>query len=418
MAKKTYVGVNNIARNVSKMYVGVNGHAKKIKKAYVGVNGVARQFWSGGYKTMTVIIDQSNSNPSTCCTYADDAVGMAAGSSSWDEFFGHYPCQLDWNGNEVVKVNRHNFNEDINGNTIYPDTSQSNMMVAFPRLGLKITAQSPYLYISMTNNPHAESQGFEYNAHTKNGVDKSKFYVGTYLGDVITTTGGTKLCSHLSRILPTFNKTISEFRTIANNSGYEQLAYYQLVFMQAMYILKYKNLDSQSVIGKGITEDTDRRAVGGSEAYGMDSEIIRNFYPSYMADGKHHVKLFGIEDFWGNVYSWIDGIYVTSNRHILTANGNYNDSGQGYYDNGQGATSNLNGYISSVQGTTKTGFLGKGFSGSQTTYFTDYGYLNANCVSIFGGSYAYKEGAGIFAFMPCYASTYSGQNVTARLMYL
>lgn len=45
MAKKTYVGVNNIARNVSKMYVGVNGVARRVKKAYVGVNGVARQFY-------------------------------------------------------------------------------------------------------------------------------------------------------------------------------------------------------------------------------------------------------------------------------------------------------------------------------------------------------------------------------------
>jgi len=56
MAKKTYVGVNNIARNVSKMYVGVNGVARRVKKAYVGVNGVARQCypnvkivtWNGG----------------------------------------------------------------------------------------------------------------------------------------------------------------------------------------------------------------------------------------------------------------------------------------------------------------------------------------------------------------------------------
>ena len=46
MAKKTYVGVNNIARNVSKMYVGVNGVARRVKKAYVGVNGVARECYS------------------------------------------------------------------------------------------------------------------------------------------------------------------------------------------------------------------------------------------------------------------------------------------------------------------------------------------------------------------------------------
>lgn len=53
MAKKTYVGVNNAARNVSKMYVGVNGVARKVKKAYVGVNGVARQCYSALPKIVT-----------------------------------------------------------------------------------------------------------------------------------------------------------------------------------------------------------------------------------------------------------------------------------------------------------------------------------------------------------------------------
>ena len=51
-------------------------------------------------KVMTVVIDQSNSNPETCITYADDAVGMTSGSSEWDDFFGHYPC-LFKNGVEV-----------------------------------------------------------------------------------------------------------------------------------------------------------------------------------------------------------------------------------------------------------------------------------------------------------------------------
>ena len=47
MAKKAYVGVSNVARNISKMYVGVSGVARKITKAYVGVNGVAQQFFGG-----------------------------------------------------------------------------------------------------------------------------------------------------------------------------------------------------------------------------------------------------------------------------------------------------------------------------------------------------------------------------------
>ena len=48
MAKKAYVGVNSVARKISKMYVGVSGVARKVKKAYVGVGGVARLFFSKG----------------------------------------------------------------------------------------------------------------------------------------------------------------------------------------------------------------------------------------------------------------------------------------------------------------------------------------------------------------------------------
>ena len=45
MAKKCYVGVNNLAQNCSNIYVGVNNVARKVVKGYVGVNGVAQQFW-------------------------------------------------------------------------------------------------------------------------------------------------------------------------------------------------------------------------------------------------------------------------------------------------------------------------------------------------------------------------------------
>ena len=45
MAKKMYVGVSDIARNITKAYVGINNVARKIIKGYVGVNGVAQQFY-------------------------------------------------------------------------------------------------------------------------------------------------------------------------------------------------------------------------------------------------------------------------------------------------------------------------------------------------------------------------------------
>lgn len=45
MAKAHYVGVDGVARKVTKHYVGVDGVARKVKSGYVGVNGVARQYF-------------------------------------------------------------------------------------------------------------------------------------------------------------------------------------------------------------------------------------------------------------------------------------------------------------------------------------------------------------------------------------
>ena len=46
MAKKLYVGVDNVAQRIKKAYIGVNGIAKKIKKIYIGdANNKARLFY-------------------------------------------------------------------------------------------------------------------------------------------------------------------------------------------------------------------------------------------------------------------------------------------------------------------------------------------------------------------------------------
>jgi hypothetical protein len=46
MAKKVYVGVDDMARKAGKEYIGVNGIARKIKSGHVGVNEIARKFLS------------------------------------------------------------------------------------------------------------------------------------------------------------------------------------------------------------------------------------------------------------------------------------------------------------------------------------------------------------------------------------
>ena len=61
MAKKAYVGVNNVARKTKQIYVGVNGVARKVKKGYIGVNGVAKLFF-GNLSLIKYGVLNGNSN--------------------------------------------------------------------------------------------------------------------------------------------------------------------------------------------------------------------------------------------------------------------------------------------------------------------------------------------------------------------
>ena len=358
-------------------------------------------------RTMTVVIDQSNSNPETCITYADDAVGMTPGSSEWDSFFGHYPC-LFKDGVEVGRLNPNDFTKFEDGTSA--DITSGNagdVMIAFPKLGYKISTSGDIVTVSMTEKPNAE--GYCYLAHTRGTTVKDKFYLGAYKGYTL----DSKLRS-LSGKTPTVNTTIGNFRTQAqaNGSGYDQSAFNQLIFRQCMYLLKYKNLDSQTAVGKGYVSEINSSAIstGGINDKGMDYGIIYS---------NSHMKLFGLEDFWGNVTEFIDGIFIDDNRNILTATENFNDTGSGYTNQGaSGLSSDTSGWMSKVQGTSEKGFVLKEKNGSKTTYYSDYALVSASCVVCFGGSWRDGAQAGAFSFYGYPSASDSRSDFSARLMYL
>lgn len=366
-----------------------------------------------GYQTMTAIIDLSNSNPDTCVSYADDAVGITA--EGWDEFFGHYPV-LFKDGKEVGKLDRNNFSLFEDGSLADIESGESgDVMIAFPRRGLKISKANSQVTISMTNDP--DDSDFEYYAHQRGSVQKNVFYIGAYKGYY----DGTSLRS-LSGKEPTAKITIGTARTYAQNngSGYEQSAFYQLLFRQCAYIMKFGSLNSQTAVGMGLVYADEAVNTGGTNDWGMDCEIIKESDPSYMTDGEHQVKCLGIEDFWGNIYEWIDGLVTDSSRNILTNTDNFQDNGKGagYMTTASGLTANTYGYMSEPQGSSEAGFIIKGKTGSSTTYFCDYSVLAAGYVACFGGSWGDGAGAGAFRLIVNDSASGSHAYVSARLMFL
>lgn len=372
------------------------------------------------YKTMTVQIDMTNSDPETALIYADDAEGMAPGDSSWDTFFGHYPV-LFKNGTEVGKLNPNNFYNYKNGvptDIISGDTG--DVMIAFPRRGIKIFTNGNILTVSMTDNPN--DSNFTYYAHTRGEESKDKFYLGAYKGYLL----DGKLRSLAEKDI-TNSEKVEAFREYAqaNGEGYEQSGFYQLIFRQCMYILKYKNLDSQNTIGYGYVgaSHTEPIATGGTETWGMDCELIKETNSTYMTDQEHHVKLFGLEDFWGNIYEWIDGVIIDANMNILTTTTNFNNNGTNYVNQGAAAatTDKIYGYMTKSQGTSETGFLVKETTGNGTQvweYYCDIASMAVSCGARFGGFWKDTTAAGCFLLSTSYSLESTTNFMGSRLMYL
>lgn len=366
------------------------------------------------YKIMTVEIDLLNGNPSTCCTYTDDAVDMESGDTSWDEFFGHYPV-LFKNGQEVGKLNPNNFAQFEDGSTVDISSGDAgDVMIAFPRRGVRINIVDNILTVSMTDDP--DNPDFKYYAHSRGEERKEKFYLGAYQGYLLSL----KLRS-LSGKLPNNKFSIGAFRTYAqaNGTGYEQSGFYQLIFRQVMYLLKYKNLNSQSAVGSGFTGWTisnEPSNTGTTNSLGMDYRET---------SGIKHVKLFGIEDFWGNLQEWIDGIVLkekdSSTITLLTTTTGFNNSGTDYEIETEMADSV--GYMRKPKGTTETGFVINETGGSTTTYFCDCAKVRCydsttNYVASFGGNWDSGSDAGIFCLLADKSTYESFVSVGARLMYL
>ena len=359
-----------------------------------------------------VSIDLTNSNPETSVTYTDDAIGMEAGSSAWYEqaiFKDIRPC-LFKDGAVVGYLNPDNFAQFEDGSAADITSGDAgDVMIEIPKTGYKISKVDNTLTVQITDA--ANKDGFSYMAHTReNEGDRDKLYIGAFLGSV----ASGKLRS-LSGKQPTNNTTIGDFRTSAqaNGDGYDQFAFYPMTLLQCLYLIKYKNLNSQAALGMGYVGDMDwefmQKNTGATLDKGMDFGDPN--------DSMLQMKFLGIEDFWGNLYQWIDGLVASGDGNALVATTGFNDDGNGYTDKGFVSQGN-GGYLKAPQGTNDLGFMFHTGGGSSTTYFSDSAYFYAGCVPYFGGDFDGDAYAGAFQLNVDYYASDANGYVGARLMFL
>ena len=308
------------------------------------------------------------------------------------------------------------------------DGTDGQVMVEIPRFAYK------YSYVAATN-VHSWSissvllPGYEWHpAFYKDGAWVDHRYIGAYEGigyDNGTTayvdcgTGaadnwsGTTIdvandkLGSVSGFAPMMDETRDEFRDIALNrgAGWRQQDYYLTSAVQLLYLVEYASFYSQSVIGMGRTElsggtwvkDSYIGVTGKSNADGnATANTGGNTNDAYMSYR-------GIENFYGNLYQWIDGFNIYDNiPYVSNTETDFADDTATAYTRltdtgGSGITLyNANDYQSTLE-QTKGGFLSSAGGGGTNTYITDYYYQAADWrVTRFGGSAADTGVAGAF----------------------
>lgn len=363
-----------------------------------------------GYKTYTVRIDLNNSDPEASCEYMDNAIGKIPGYDGWKNtnlIKSIKPCVLGANGTVKYYLQKDNYTLKEDGTASLLDGTDGDVMVEIPKIGYRLWNDESYQYVSVTEDPSKD--GYCYYAHSLNSDgDCDKIYYGAYYGYAFE---NNFLCS-LSEVSPTVSTSLTDFRTYASNrgTGYSLESFFPRTLMQCLYVVMYKNLNSQAALGQGLTNAGTEVNTGGTNSqsfcYGTTS-------------GTDQVKFLGIEDFWGNVYGWLDGVYSDSNCNILTdfRNSQFTGSEHDFQFNAGQGLYNDDEYIIKILGNNTGGFVPTEVNGSDSTYFADEGRVISSGFGGCSGSWTDSGYAGAFYLYLGYSASDASSYVGARLLY-
>ena len=378
-------------------------------------------------KHYSYIIDFSKSDPASMITYADDS-DAAAMSTDWFNVLGLKLCVLK-DGKVLYYLNPNNVTKQINGAAADITTLGNDVMLEIPRMGTNcMWLDSNRLKITITTAPNRA--GYDYRAfslHKYNDCDK--IYIGRYHACL----NNNKMYSSSGKT-PMVSQTLAQHRTYATNRGigYTDIGICDDILLQCLYLLIVKNFNSQSAVGRGIVDTNAKHNTGEANTFGWLNTSSPN-----KTNGNTAVCCLGIENFWGNIWVWEDGIIKTPvsgnnlQQTITMAQyaDQYNSNGTGYeiittQTYAQLANYYQNGFMGRVAGLPKFIFLPNSStvsaSGrSESTYRCDWHHIELSAITLsdFGGGWSAGSGAGAFRRALHNAPSSANAAVGSRLVY-
>lgn len=329
-------------------------------------------------------------------------------------------------GDIKYRLHEYNSNLDSDGNPILLKDNE-DIMVYYPAFYCKRewTGTTCKDTISTEVPTTATKDGWEVHSAflRADGTVRTHVLVGAFQGVEISG----QLRSVPNKAKPKVSITLEAFRNLARqgrNSKWNVLTMDIISMIQLLYKVGFQNLNSQSVIGNGWTSKSESATVGATMDLGNRS--------GYLGVNGNQISLFGIEDFYGNVWEFVDGFVVRDDGYYTTNNpDNFGTtsthtkiSGCGTPLAGTSASAYVEGYVAKIEkptGREKFFNLPCVLGGTETTYYCDYLWshrLGQENICFFGGSWGSSSLAGLAYLSLHYVASDSSSTFGARISFL
>lgn len=277
---------------------------------------------------------------------------------------------------------------------------------------------NPYIYLAAF-----EGSLFDTSA---NAYILDNAQVADFAADKLSSIAGTKPAGG-----DTQNLTRANVRLLAQKrgKGWEQAYAATAAASQLLMLIEYASFNMQKAIGRGNTDQTSSAAniqyTGATVSLGNASGAVTN------ANGIQLISYRGEENFWGNIWTWVDGMNEENPEPFESGQaGTLHVADHGFADNSK-ASPYKNTGIHPIQGSGYVSafgyseefdwlFIGVEFSGNDALPVGDYHWNNNSGwrVAMLGGCCHDGSGAGAFYWYLYYAASTRHWSIGGRLVYV
>lgn len=391
-------------------------HTGKQYKAKVTISsfGEEKSVYLRTSTTYAVHINMNEADPDSAVTFpigydnsdfSDNSYMDFTGGSfhygDWaDAFFMPRSCMLKFDGTVDYYLNEDDETkkEDGTASDVANINYGGNAMVEWGKIyfGFKGDADgNGYTFIA-SDSPGEGLDCYCNIDANKNEIDH--FYTPKYFGSNDSSNRLRSISGQSNYVSQTGTTELSHAK--ANGNGWSTECYGDWTLIKHLLVLMSKSLNIQAKYGYGRCSTSNSTAIGQGTMNGKG----RFWGDNSQTNG---VKIFGMENWYGNIWRRIEG-YVTNSSGVQlvkmcygTRDGStadaYSTDGTGYVS--MGTTSGASGSgIQNMHINNKCGVVPKALTGntSPTTYFSDGHWYNNSCYAFVGGNWHYGLRVGAF----------------------